>query len=46
MDAYIVEYLLGCFFLGTGIDAKPNWFKVGVGVLFLVMAHFKWTFFY
>jgi len=46
MDVFLVEYLLGCWAIISGFDAKPNWFKIAAGIGFLVLAHFKLSIFF
>ena len=46
MDVYLIEYFVGCLAIAASLDVKPNWFRLGVGIGFILMAHFKWTFFY
>jgi len=38
MSGILIEFFWGVYFLGTGIDQKPNWFKVGIGAGLIIVA--------
>lgn len=38
MDGVQAQYLVGLFFVGWGIDDKPNWFKIVFGAILIAAA--------